>query len=84
VQENRLVVRHGVKNRSQEIVSFRGFAAVPGRPRQYRVYTALQPGQSIVKEYHFANAASLSGRTLRAGLRGLDGERAHNLEIVAP
>lgn len=80
----RLVVRHGVLNRSDEVVDFRGFAAAPGRTRQYRVYNEMAPGRVRVYEYHFENATDLSGRTLRLGLREIGGTRGHNLEIAVP
>jgi hypothetical protein len=79
-----LVVRHGVLNRSDEVVDFRGFALAPGRSRQYRVYNEMTPGSLRVYEYHFENATDLSGRTLRLGLREIGGTRGHNLEIAVP
>jgi hypothetical protein len=81
---DRLIVRHGVLNRSDSVVSFRGFVAAPGRTRQYRVFNGMFPGRTIVVEYAFENGGELSGRTLRLGLREVAGRRAHNLEIIAP
>ncbi len=81
---DRLIVRHGVLNRSNKAVSFRGFVAAPGRTRQYRVFNGMYPGRTIVVEYAFDDASELSGRTLRLGLREVAGRRAHNLEVIAP
>lgn len=81
---NRLIVRHGVLNRTDRAISFRGFIAAPGRTRQYRVFNGMYPGRTLVVEYAFDNALELSGRTLRLGLREVGGRRAHNIELIAP
>jgi len=81
---DRLIVRHGVLNRTDQAISFRGFLAAPGRTRQYRVFNGMYPGRTLVVEYAFDNASELSGRTLRLGLREVGGRRAHNIELVAP
>ena len=81
---DRLIVRHGVLNRTDQVVSFRGFVAAPGRTRQYRVFNAMQPGQTVVTEYAFERGNELSGRELRLGLREVGGPRGHNLEVLAP
>ena len=71
-------------NKPPKVVSFRGFVAAPGRTRQYRVFNAMQPGQTIVSEYAFERSGELSGRELRLGLREVGGLRGHNLEVLAP
>jgi len=81
---DRLIVRHGVLNRTNQAVSFRGFLAAPGRTRQYRVFNGMYPGRTLVVEYALDNASQLSGRTLRVGLREVGGQRAHNIELIAP
>ncbi|UCG15923.1 MAG: hypothetical protein JSV19_11580 [Phycisphaerales bacterium] len=81
---DRLIIRHGVLNRTDDTISFRGFVVAPGRTRQYRVFNAMFPGRTIVTEYAFDNGADLAGRVLRLGLREVGGRRAHNLEITVP
>ncbi len=84
VDGDRLVVRHGVTNRSQETLNLRSSAVVPARPRQSRVMIDLQPGQSARCEYRFSGADELSGRELRLGLRQINGTLTHNLDLTAP
>jgi hypothetical protein len=85
IQEgDRLVIRHGVTNRSPRVLNLRSFAIVPARQRQYRLLTGLEPGETMTTEYRFTKAADLSGRALRLGLREANGSRIHNLELVAP
>ena len=84
LEGDRLVLRHGITNRSELPLSFRSFAVVPGRSRQFRVIAALPPGASTIAEYRFENADRLTGRTLRLGLREVDGPRNHSIELTAP
>lgn len=84
MEGNRLIIRHGVSNRSDVPISFRSFALVPTRSKQYRVINGLKPGDSVTHEYLFQGANALSGKTLRLGLREINGPRIHNLEIIAP
>ncbi|HEY3245057.1 MAG TPA: hypothetical protein VGM03_17075 [Phycisphaerae bacterium] len=85
IQEgDRLVMRHGVTNRSPRVINLRSFAIVPGHLRQSRLLTGLAPGESTTTEYRFPRAADLSGRSLRLGLREANGSRIHNLELIAP
>lgn len=80
-----LKLRHVVTNRSDETLSFRASASVPGRERQYRPFTNLAPGDSQIVEYRFAEAADLVGRDIRLVLRELsDGPRIHNLQMTIP
>ena len=65
VEGDRVVVRHGVRNRSDEVLSFRAYAAAPGRDRQYKVIIGLEPGESMVREYRFERADELLGRPIR-------------------
>ncbi len=81
---NQLIVRHGVLNRTNQAISFRGFLAAHGRPRQYRVFNGMYPGRTLVVEYALDDASQLSGHTLRLGLREVGGHRAHNIELIAP
>lgn len=79
-----LVLRHGITNRSSRTLSFRSFAAAPGRSRQFRVISALAPGQTTTAEYHFKNANAFTGRTVRLGLKELGGPRHHTIDLVGP
>jgi len=77
-----LVLRHLVCNRSSQVLSFRGSAAVPGRERQYRPLSNLGPGETQAIDYRFAQASDLAGRRVRLMLRELnDGPRTHTLEL---
>ena len=85
VEGETLLLRHTVKNLSQQPLSFRGSASVPGRERQYRPFTNLMPGDSQQVVYRFTGAGKLTGRKVRLVLRELaDGPRLHNLEVVVP
>ena len=80
-----LVLRHTVQNQSQQVVSFRGVAAVPGRQRQYRPIANLQPGETQTIEYRYPDAIALIGRKVNLSLReSNDGPRRHNLEVFVP
>ncbi len=81
---DRLVVRHGMTSRADVPISFRSFATYPGRSRQYRVIYELLPGQTLATEYTFGDVKSAVGKTIRLGLREVNGPRIHNLEIDAP
>jgi hypothetical protein len=84
LEGDRLVLRHGVTNRSGQPLSLRSFATAPGRSRQFRVIPSLAPGESTTAEYHFKGAEALAGRTVRLGLREVDGPRSHTIEMLAP
>ncbi len=81
---NRVIVRHGVRNRSDEALSFRAYATAPGRDRQYKVIIGLEPGESITREYRFEDAEDLAGQTIRVSLREVNGPRMHNLQLTVP
>jgi hypothetical protein len=81
---NRVVVRHGVRNRSSGTLSFRAYAAAPGRDRQEKIIIGLEPGQTIEREYRFENADGLVGRSIRVSLREVSGPRMHNLQLAVP
>ena len=85
VERSDLVLRHVVTNNTDEVLSFRGAAVVPGHQRQYRPISGLLPGDSQTVRYRFPNGNSLIGRTVRLMLREVnDGPRSHNLELVVP
>jgi hypothetical protein len=79
-----LVVRQVVTNRSGGPVSFRSFAIAPGRSRQIRVVHNLKPGVTVNQEFRFKSGDELSQRTIRLGLREIDGPRRHIIELEAP
>ncbi|GIK16250.1 MAG: hypothetical protein BroJett003_12140 [Planctomycetota bacterium] len=81
---NSIIVRHVVRNRTTEQLSFRGFAATAGRPRQYRNILDISPGQTRVEEYAFPAMTRDADRRVRLGLRELNGPRIHNLDVAAP
>ncbi len=81
---NSIIVRHVIHNRTAEQLSFRGFAATAGRPRQYRNILDLSPGQTRVEEYAFPAMPRDADRLVRLGLRELSGPRIHNLDVAAP
>lgn len=78
---DRLIVRHGVTNRSNETLNLRSVAIVPGRSRQYRLIDEFKAGQTITVEYHVKNGESLRGRSIRLNLREIKGPRLHNLDV---
>ncbi len=85
VEGEDLRLRHVVTNQSQEVLSFRGSAAVPGRERQYRPFVNLRPGDTQTVEYRISKGANLIGRKVRLVLREMnDGPRVHNLELLVP
>ncbi len=85
VEDDDLVLRHIVTNRSSEVLSFRASANLPGRERQYRPISNLKPGGTQAVEYHFESGNALVGRYARLVLREVnDGPRAHNLELAIP
>ncbi len=85
IEGNELVLRHVVTNRSSNVMSFRGSATVPGRQRQYRPISNLQPGDTQTVQYRFGDGNGLIGRSIRLVLREVnDGPRIHNLELIVP
>ncbi len=80
-----VVLTHVVTNRSNEDLSMRGTANVPGRERQYRPFANLRPGDTQTVVYRFAGATALRGTAVRLAIRELnDGPRIHTLELVVP
>ncbi len=85
VETETLVLRQIVTNLSDEILSFRATANVPGRQRQYRPIVNLAPGDSQTVEYRFSDALDLIGRNVQLSLREMnDGPRVHTLELLVP
>ncbi|MCH7701467.1 MAG: hypothetical protein IID37_07240 [Planctomycetes bacterium] len=84
MEGDRLVLRHGLTNRTDQSLSFRAYATAPGRSRQNRVIAKLEPGQSVSNEYHFPNASALRSRTVRLSLKEVGGPRIHNLDVRVP
>lgn len=84
MDHDRLIVRHGITNRSNGVLSFRSAAIAPGRLLQRRPLSDLQPGQTATLEYRFRDPDELRGRTIRLLLRELNGPRLHNIEVLVP
>jgi len=84
MEGGRLVVRHGMTSRADVPLSFRSFATYPGKSRQYRVIYELLPGQTLATEYTFNDVSPSAGKSIRLGLREVNGPRLHNLQIDAP
>ncbi len=85
VERDEVVLRQVVANHSDDILSFRGSAAVPGRERQYRPISRLHPGETQSVEYRFGDGSALIGREARLVLREVnDGPRVHSLELTIP
>ncbi|MCK4661059.1 MAG: hypothetical protein KAV82_16185 [Phycisphaerae bacterium] len=84
VHGDRLIIRHAVRNRSNEALSFRAYAAAPGRDRQYKIILGLEPGKSTAREYRFENAEELLGKSIRVSLREVNGPRMHNMQVTVP
>ncbi len=84
MEGDRLVLRHGLTNRTQQSLSFRAFATAPSRGRQTRIITKLAPGQSVSNEFHFPDGATLRHRRVRLSLKEVGGPRIHNLDVLVP
>ena len=85
LEGNVLHLRHVITNRSDEALSFRVAATVPGRERQYRPVPNLMPGETQAVTYRIPDAAGFVGRNIRLGLYELgDGPRVHTLELTVP
>lgn len=84
IEGNRLLIHQMIRNQSDRTLSFRGFAGLPGQPRQYHQIDRLAPGESRVETYQFFNVGGLSGQIVRVGLREMDGSRMHNLDVKIP
>lgn len=64
------VVTQLITNKGSETRSLYAFANMPGFPRQERIITQLQPGQSVVRRFRFPNGADRLRQTdIRAGIR---------------
>ncbi len=80
-----VVVTALITNRGDEPRSLYAFAIVPDRPNQQRIVARLQPQETVVKRFRFPDAATeLSGRSLRVGLREMDGPAMLNRKLEVP
>jgi len=74
-----------ITNRGDQPQSFYAFAMAPQHPRQERIVAKLAPGQTLMKRFRFAGAAdALAGRSIRAGLRQMDGPAMLNHRYDVP
>ncbi len=84
IEGETVVLRHGITNRSNEVVTFTSFADAPSRKRKNLNIIGLQPNQTVVKSHYFLRADELSGKVIRVGLKQVKGPRSHNLTITVP
>lgn len=79
-----IVVRQTVTNRTTEVLHFYSYLAPADRERLNRVIANLQPGQTVTRDYVLDDAAGLSGRRMRIGLREVGGTRVWNRLLEVP
>lgn len=84
-----VVVQLVVSNTGDKPISFTAFALLPGMQRQERLISGLAPGAKVIRRFRFAGvpapAADGGGsRSIRVGLRELDGQRLLNDEVTIP
>jgi len=80
-----VVITALVTNRGAEARSLYAFAVAPQRPGQQRIVARLEPQDSVVKRFRFPDAANdLSGRSIRVGLREMDGPAMLNQKLDVP
>lgn len=69
-----VVITQLIANTGQTPLALYAFATLPGHPRQERIVSRLEPGQSIVRRFRFLNAAgNLKQTPVRVGLRETEG-----------
>jgi len=80
-----IVIRQVLTNRTNEEVNFMGFAILPEVGRQERLFTHVQPGQTVIKEYILPRSSLKAGvNRIRLGLREVNGPRLLNQEVQLP
>ncbi len=80
-----VVISMMVQNIGDKAESLYAYATAPDQPRQERVISNLQPGERLVKRFRFADcAAPLRGRSLRVGLREMEGPAMLNKLVDVP
>lgn len=79
-----LVVLQSLRNMSSEAVSFDGFLAAPGFPRQQQFFLEVAPGELREVEYVLPGAKSLAEDQLLLGIKEIRGARTLDTVIPAP
>ena len=79
---NDLLVQQMITNYGDKSIDYGMFAMCPGKSRQEREITGLQPGKTAIKLYRFSNVNLPTGSKVRSGLRELEGVRILNDEIA--
>jgi len=77
-----LEVTQTIINRGDKPVSYTCFAQIPQQPRQSSVLQDLAPGARAEKVFRFRHGVQLRGKTLRTGLRELQGPAILNRTAV--
>lgn len=79
-----VVVTTMITNRGDEARSLFAHASAPDRPRKQTIINQLPPGESVIRRFRFDDAASLSGRRIRVGLREVEGNAMLNDILEVP
>jgi hypothetical protein len=73
------VVTQMLSNRKDEPISMFAFAAMPQSPRQEQLIARLMPGESIMRQFRFADVGDQLGREqIRVGIREAAGPAGLN------
>ena len=76
-----IVVQQMITNYGELNIDYGAFAIVPGKSRQERLVTALEPGKTTIKKYRFTDVAMTPDTKVRVGLKELAGTRILNEEV---
>ena len=80
-----VVVTQVIRNTGDRILAFYCFANLPGYPRQERIVSNLEPGETVVRRFRFSGAGVTVNRNrIRVGLRETSGPAVLNQLIEAP
>lgn len=78
------LVTQRIANRGTEIISLYSFANMTGYSRQERLISQLHPGESIIRNFRFADGAQrLKTQSVRTGLRETSGPAVINHNLSA-
>ena len=71
-----------ITNTGGESLSLNAFAQLPGHPRRERLIPRLEPGQSVIRQFRFVDAAAaLRREDIRLGLRTTTGPTVLNQRL---
>lgn len=79
-----LRVEQSLRNRSPDVIGFKGFCDVPGRARLEGMFVNVQPGESSTQVYVYPNAKMLGGSLIYLGVQEIRGERSLNQIVEVP